>query len=162
MHPHTVPAVIGTPGRIPPDGRPYLLSMPSGPAAPGLARDFVRPVLRRTPLRPLLETAVLLTSEAVTRSHLRTPGTADILLRVLTAPHGLLISVHDSAAGPVRVPAAPRADEDADLGLLLLSRLADAWGTTPFAGPPRSGSLWFELYAQGAGADAPAPSALHP
>ncbi|MFI9046501.1 ATP-binding protein [Streptomyces sp. NPDC053427] len=159
MQPPTVPAVVSTPGRIPPGGRPHLLTMPSSPVAPRLARDFVRPVLRRTRLHPLLETAALLTSEAVTRSHLCTPGTADILLRVLTAPHGLHISVHDAAAGPVRVPAAPRADEDADLGLLLLTRLADHWGTTPFAGPPRSGSLWFELYAEGAGAGAPAPSA---
>ncbi|MEU9115503.1 ATP-binding protein [Streptomyces sp. NPDC048483] len=149
MHPHTVPAVIGTRDRIPDGGRPFLLTMPSSPAAPKLARDFVHAVLRRTALSPLCDTAVLLTSEAVTRSHLRTPATADILLRVLTAPRGLHISVHDSAATPVRVPGTPRPEQPADLGLLLLTRLAGHWGTAPFAGPPRSGSLWFELKVKG-------------
>ncbi|WP_241777671.1 hypothetical protein, partial [Streptomyces sp. CT34] len=124
--------------------------------------DFVRTVLRRGPLTPLLDTAVLLTSEAVTTSHLRTPAPADILLRVLTAGHGLRISVHDEPPAAVRLPApspgglrqaphrgepqVPPGDRDPAHGLLLISRLADDWGMTPFAGPPRSASLWFELH----------------
>ncbi|MFG2285364.1 ATP-binding protein [Streptomyces sp. NPDC048595] len=157
MHPHTA-AAARTPIRVAAGARPFLLAAPSRPTSPGLARDFVRAVLRGTPLAPLLDTAVLLTSEAVTSSHLRTPRSAEILLRVLTAAHGLRISVHDEA--PVRLPtqafappaAAPyttaAGEPQADLGLLLTGHLADDWGTTPYAGVPRSTSLWFELYGQ--------------
>ncbi|MGW1372774.1 ATP-binding protein [Streptomyces sp. NPDC002446] len=154
MHPHTA-AVARTPIRVAAGARPFLLAAPSRPTAPKLARDFVRAVLRGTHLAPLLDTAVLLTSEAVTSSHLRTPRSAEILLRVLTAGHGLRISVHDEA--PVRLP--PQAlpspalpytetagEPQPDHGLLLTGHLADDWGTTPYAGVPRSTSLWFELY----------------
>ncbi|MFG2137372.1 ATP-binding protein [Streptomyces sp. NPDC048650] len=140
MHRHTVPVLVGTPGRVPDGGRPCLLTTPSGPAAPKVARDFVRAVLRGTPLRALLDTAVLLTSEAVTRSHLRTPPTEDILMRVLTTPRGVHISVHDSAPAPAT---------ESDHRLSLFTHLAGHWGTTPCEGPPRSGSLWFELHAGG-------------
>lgn len=157
MHPHTT-AVARTPIRVAAGARPFLLSAPSRPTTPKVARDFVRSVLRRTHLAPLLDTAVLLASEAVTSSHLRTPRSADILLRLLTAGHGLRISVHDEA--PVRLPAqacwppgelpdAPGTGEpETDHGLLLTSQLADDWGTTPYAGLPRSTSLWFELHTE--------------
>ncbi|MFF4606344.1 ATP-binding protein [Streptomyces sp. NPDC001339] len=150
MHPHTA-AVAGSAIRAAAGARPFLLAAPSRPTAPKAARDFVRAVLRGTHLAPLVDTAVLLTSEAVTSSHLRTPRSAEILLRLLTAGHGLRISVYDEA--PVRLPVrghwpyAPMADQPyADHGLLLTSRLADDWGVTPYAGVPRSASLWFELY----------------
>ncbi|KUL50362.1 hypothetical protein ADL22_07270 [Streptomyces sp. NRRL F-4489] len=155
MHPETA-AVARPPLRAGAGARPYLLTAPSRPTAPKTARDFVAAVLRRGPLAPLRETAVLLTSEAVTRAHLRTPPSADILLRVLTGPGGLRISVHDEGAGAVpgmRTPggeaqAAPP-DRDPAHGLLLISRLADDWGTTPFEGPPHTTSLWFELRTGG-------------
>ncbi|MGD3107264.1 ATP-binding protein [Streptomyces sp. YGL11-2] len=161
MHPHTA-AVARPPLCVSAGARPYLLTAPSSPTTPKAARDFVRSVLRRGPLAPLLDTAVLLTSEAVTTSHLRTPAPADILLRVLTAGHGLRISVHDEPPAAVRLPApspenprhvplqgapqVPPGDRDPAHGLLLISRLADDWGMTPFAGPPRSASLWFALH----------------
>ncbi len=65
MHPHTA-AATRTPFRVSAGARPHLLAAPSEPTAPKAARDFVRPALRGTPLAPLLDTAVLLTSEAVT------------------------------------------------------------------------------------------------
>ncbi|MEU9119495.1 ATP-binding protein [Streptomyces sp. NPDC048506] len=150
MHPNST-AVARTTIRVAAGARPFLLAAPSKPTTPKVARDFVRAVLRGTRLAPLLDSAVLLTSEAVTSSHLRTPRSAEILLRLLTARHGLRISVHDEA--PVRLPApatwpsAPAAGEQqAEYGLLLTSQLADDWGTTPYAGVPRSTSLWFELH----------------
>ncbi|GAB7033539.1 ATP-binding protein [Streptomyces sp. NPDC021749] len=153
MHPHSA-AVARSPIRVSAGARPFLLTAPSDPSTPKLARDFVAAVLRNTPLTPLLDTAVLLTSEAVTASHLRTPRSADILLRMLTAGHGLRISVHDAALvrrppravpPPARPPYDPLA-EDADHGQRLTGALADDWGTTPYAGGPRSASLWFALY----------------
>ncbi|GGN48317.1 ATP-binding protein [Streptomyces kronopolitis] len=144
MHPQAVPATRA-PIHVSTGARPSLLTAASEPTAPKAARDFVRAVLRRTGLDPLRDTAVLLASEAVTRCHLHTPRSADILLRMLTARHGLRISVHDTA--PVRIPrpAPPDGEQGADHGLLLTGHLADAWGTTPCEGP-RATSLWFELY----------------
>ncbi|MFG2832313.1 ATP-binding protein [Streptomyces sp. NPDC048434] len=144
MHPPTAP-VARTPIRVSSGARPYVLTAPSTPVAPKAARDFVRAVLRRTALAPLLDTAVLLTSEAVTRAHLHTPGSADILLRMLTAGHGLRISVHDEAQARIPSPAPAAGEQPDDYGLLLADRLADDWGTAPFTGLPRSTSLWFEL-----------------
>ncbi|UQA95408.1 ATP-binding protein [Streptomyces halobius] len=141
MHPSTA-TVARPPIRVSTGARPYLLTAPNQPTAPKAARDFVRAVLSRTGLSPLLDTAVLLTSEAVTHSHLRAPESTDILLRILTTDDGLRISVHDE--GTSRIPApAPEPGHC----LLLLAHLADRWGTTPFEGPTRSTSLWFELYA---------------
>ena len=155
MHPQTA-SVARKPICVAAGARPFLLAAPSRPTAPKAARDFVRAVLRRTPLAPLLDTAVLLTSEAITSSHLRTPRSAEILLRILTAGHGVRISVHDEA--PLRLPAqllpspaggpyaAVAGEPETDYGLLLTGHLADDWGTTSFAGLPRSTSLWFELH----------------
>ncbi|MFB7635032.1 ATP-binding protein [Streptomyces sp. NPDC056149] len=143
MHPD-IAAIARPPLRVAAGARPYLLTAPSRPTAPKAARDFVRAVLRHGPLAALRETAVLLTSEAVTRAHLRTPGSADILLRVLTAADSLRISVHDE--GTATVPAQGPGDRDSAHGLLLISRLADDWGTTPFEGPAHTTSLWFELH----------------
>ncbi|MFJ9613027.1 ATP-binding protein [Streptomyces noursei] len=163
MHPDTA-ALARPPLRVAAGARPYLLTAASRPSVPKTARDFVRALLRHGPLAALRDTAVLLTSEAVTRAHLRTPGSADILLRVLTAAHGLRISVHDEGAAVIPAPSpeglrrspgpdlarpggAPwvPGDRDPAHGLLLISRLADDWGTTPFEGPPHTTSLWFEL-----------------
>ncbi|MFG2527873.1 ATP-binding protein [Streptomyces sp. NPDC048516] len=143
MRPATAP-VTRTRVRVSAGARPYVLTAPSTPTAPKAARDFVRAVLRRTPLCPLLDTAVLLTSEAVTRAHLHTPRTADILLRMLTAGHGLRISVHDRA--PARIPRPAPGRQPDDYGLLLTGSLADDWGTTPPEDLPRPTSLWFELH----------------
>ncbi|MGX1756501.1 ATP-binding protein [Streptomyces lydicus] len=143
MHPSTAP-VTRTRFHVSAGARPYVLTAPSTPTAPKAARDFVHAVLRRTPLFPLLDTAVLLTSEAVTRAHLHTPHTADILLRMLTAGHGLRISVHGRA--PVRIPPPAPGGQPDDYGLLLTGRLADDWGTTPPEDLPRPAALWFELH----------------
>ncbi|MFE6689911.1 ATP-binding protein [Streptomyces sp. NPDC057743] len=151
MHPDTA-AIARPPLRVAAGARPYLLTAPSRPNAPKAARDFVRAVLRHGPLAAVRETAVLLTSEAVTRAHLRTPGSVDILLRVLTTADALRISVHDGGTVPPGTGAADAApttwvpgDRDSAHGLLLISRLADDWGTTPFEGPAHTTSLWFEL-----------------
>lgn len=144
MQPSTA-SVARPPIRVPAGARPYVLAAPSTPRAPKAARDFVRAVLRRGPLAPLLDTAVLLTSEAVTRAHLHTPRTADIRLRLLTAGHGLRISVHDDAPARIPRPGSAAGGPPDDYGLLLTGRLADDWGTTPAGDLPRSTTLWFEL-----------------
>ncbi|MFH8573094.1 ATP-binding protein [Streptomyces sp. NPDC017993] len=143
----TTAAVPRTPFRVTAGARPHLLAVPSEPTAAKVARDFIRTALRGTPLAPLLDNAVLLTSEAVTTSHLRAPASADVLLRLLTADHGLRVSVHDEAPGRIPAQTAPgrASDQEPDHGLLLFRHLADDWGTAPAAGPRRSPALWFEL-----------------
>ncbi|MEU3710665.1 ATP-binding protein [Streptomyces catenulae] len=142
-----------TTGARPPDRaatgtRPHLLIAPSGPAAARAARDFVRAVLRGTPAEPLRDTAVLLTSEAVTRAHPLTDGAPDVLVRVVTGdgPAGVRVSVHGGSA--------PRAGHDgaADLSGLLFGALAHAWGTAEPGGTERPAGLWFELRAPRVGA----------
>lgn len=155
MHPHTT-ALARTPVRIACGARPFLLAAANEPLAARRARAFVRAVVRRTDLTPLLDTALLLTSEAVTRTHLRTPASADLLLKVLASPQGLRLTVHSRPAHPrpqppaVPPPAGP-APEHADQ---LLAHLADAWGTESDTtgqaadeGPAgASTALWFELH----------------
>ncbi|MCB5906736.1 ATP-binding protein [Streptomyces pinistramenti] len=152
MHPRTA-ATGRTPVRVSAGARPHLLLAPSAPATAKLARDFVRATLRRTGLAPLLDTAVLLTSEAVTRS-LLVPGSDGLLLRVLTCAHGVRISVHGEPGRTVPRPAAAVSpvwlsaadDRPTDLGPLLLGRLADAWGTTSSRDASPTTRLWFELH----------------
>ncbi|MFD9814824.1 ATP-binding protein [Streptomyces sp. NPDC059080] len=140
-----------TTGAHPPDRaatgtRPHLLIAPSGPAAARAARDFVRAVLRGTPAEPLRDTAVLLTSEAVTRAHPLTDGAPDVLVHVVTGdgPAGVRVSVHGGPGGP-----APRTGHDgaADLSGLLFGALADAWGMAEPGGTDRPAGLWFALLA---------------
>ncbi|MGW1837816.1 ATP-binding protein [Streptomyces sp. BBFR2] len=125
--------------------RPHLLIAPSGPAAARAARDFVRAVLRGTPVEPLRDTAVLLTSEAVTRAHPLTDGAPDVLVRVVTGDGaaGLRVSVH-GGPGAAR-PGERGHDGAADLSGLLFGALADAWGTAEPGGTDRPAGLWFEL-----------------
>ncbi|MFG2892871.1 ATP-binding protein [Streptomyces sp. NPDC048248] len=144
MQPHHA-AATRTPFRVTAGARPHLLAVPSEPTAAKVARDFIRTALRGTPLAPLLDNAVLLTSEAVTTSHLRTPASTDVLLRLLTADHGLRISVHDEAAGRIPAQTAAAPGQEPGHRLLLFRYLADDWGTAPAAGPRRSPALWFEL-----------------
>ncbi|WP_407553178.1 ATP-binding protein [Streptomyces sp. Pv4-95] len=144
MHPQTA-AAPRTPFHVTAGARPHLLAVPSEPTAAKVARDFIRTALRGTTLAPLLDSAVLLASEAVTTSHLRAPASSDVLLRLLTADHGLRVSVHDEGAGRIPAQTATTAGPEPGHRLLLFRHLADDWGTAPAAGPRRSPALWFEL-----------------
>ncbi|WP_406000662.1 ATP-binding protein [Streptomyces sp. NBC_00829] len=128
-------------------GGDVSLVFPPDPLWVRAARETVRTLLAATRRTERADTAVLLTSEAVTNA------INACVLKGCTAPvtlfagwtddHRLRILVHDEAPG---VPA-PRtaADEDeSGRGMQLISYGADAWGVCT-QGPGPGKATWFEL-----------------
>ncbi len=112
---------------------------PSTPASAGEARRFVEGVMADTDLDHLAYTATMLVSELVTNAILHT-GTP---LTVVVAPHGdrVRIEVHDGS------PQLPVRKHYSDMsgtgrGLMLVERMAAAWGSDRTAGGK---VVWFEL-----------------
>lgn len=101
----------------------------------------------------LVDTALLLTSEAVTNSVNACRGkgcTAPVTVFAEwlgQAPGRLRVLVHDEAAG-MPVCRTPGSGEESGRGLLLISSGADAWGVCRH-GPGRGKATWFELGARG-------------
>jgi anti-anti-sigma factor len=131
---------------------PYLrdeLRLPPSPAAPAIARRFVRDTCRtwrlllddhdaaaaRAAAGELVERAELLASELVTNAlvHART----DVRLRLSLRDRRLHIGVHDGGRRLLRlVGGGPEAE--AGRGLLLVERLSRAWGVYR---PPEGGKV---------------------
>ncbi|MFI0729731.1 ATP-binding protein [Streptomyces sp. NPDC021225] len=132
----------------PSDSRLVSLVFPPEPVWVRAARQAVRTLLAAADRRDLADTALLLTSEAVTnsvnaclRSGCSTPVT---LFAEWTDPHHLRVLVQDEAPG-LPVPRAPAATEDEQgRGLALISYGADAWGVCAH-GPGPGKATWFEL-----------------
>ncbi|GAA2002175.1 ATP-binding protein [Catenulispora subtropica] len=99
--------------------------------APRAARDFAALTLRRWGVPQWGEPVGLVVSELVTNAvrHARTPAT----LRLIPAEAGVVVEVDDAADGvPRLLPPAGRSSAGG-LGLAIVDRLAEAWGTTPRA-----------------------------
>ncbi|WP_406402206.1 ATP-binding protein [Streptomyces sp. NBC_00879] len=130
----------------PPTGDVSLV-FPPDPLWVRAARETVRTLLGSTRRTELMDTAVLLTSEAVTNA------INACVLKGCTAPvtlfagwtdaHRLRILVHDEAPG---VPACqtPADEDESGRGMQLISYGADAWGVCSH-GPGRGKATWFEL-----------------
>ncbi|TQK44754.1 histidine kinase-like protein [Streptomyces sp. SLBN-118] len=130
----------------PPTGDVSLV-FPPDPMWVRAARETVRTLLGATRRTELTDTAVLLTSEAVTNA------INACVLKGCTAPvtlfagwtdtHRLRILVHDEAPG---VPACrtPAEEDESGRGMQLISYGADAWGVCSH-GPGRGKATWFEL-----------------
>ncbi|HET6359955.1 ATP-binding protein [Streptomyces sp.] len=130
----------------PPTGDVSLV-FPPDPLWVRAARETVRTLLGGTRRTELMDTAVLLTSEAVTNA------INACVLKGCTAPvtlfagwtdaHRLRILVHDEAPG---VPACqtPAEEDESGRGMQLISYGADAWGVCSH-GPGRGKATWFEL-----------------
>lgn len=134
----------------PPHPRPtdVSLAFPPHPAWVRPARETVRTLLAATGRTELTDTAVLLTSEAVTNAinacaakHCTAPVT---LFAGWAHPGGhLRILIHDEAPG---LPACqtPTHDDETGRGIQLISYGADAWGIC-MHGPGRGKATWFEV-----------------
>jgi anti-sigma regulatory factor (Ser/Thr protein kinase) len=124
------------------------LSLPPDPASPSLARRFVRQVLAEWGADEFEEPATLLTSELVTNAVLHARSSAQITLRL--ADGRLWVGVADGVeVSPVRKRYGPEAATGR--GLLLIERMAAAWGTER-SGPGNPGKVvWFELAAEAGG-----------
>ncbi|MFF3498329.1 ATP-binding protein [Streptomyces sp. NPDC003247] len=124
------------------------LTFPPHPAWVRTARDAVRTLLLVSSHPGLVDTAVLLTSEAVTNAinacadkGCTTPVT---LHAGWTDPHRRLrVLVHDEAPG-LPTPRTPAHDDEDGRGLHLIAGGADAWGICT-QGPGRGKATWFEL-----------------
>ena len=116
-----------------------IRTFPGDTRAPSLARRWLARQLPASAPEPDRDTALLLVSELVTNSvaHARTPCT----LAADVEPDRLRVAVADRSDREPHV-AARGLTSDSGRGLLLVSRLARAWGWRPIS----SGKLvWFEV-----------------
>ena len=122
-------------------------SYPAATASAGEARQLVRRTLTGWALGDdLIETAVLLTSEAVTNAVLH--ARSDVDLSVSRLADRVRISVQDRDTGPIRRRRV-RLEDQSGRGTELIEALSDGWGTE------RQGSakcVWFELRTDGGAA----------
>ncbi|MFI9305320.1 ATP-binding protein [Streptomyces triculaminicus] len=121
---------------------------PPHPAWVRAAREAVRTLLTAARRSDLADTAVTLTSEAVTNAvnacQAKGCTTPVTLVAEWTGPGHLRVLVHDGAAGlPARGHVASDEDESGR-GLMLIEHGADAWGVCAH-GPGPGKATWFVL-----------------
>ncbi len=95
-----------------------------------------------------LATVTLLTSELVTNAviHSEQPETATTGLRVIRSQNRLRVEVAESGSGFDPAERRRPDPEGGGLGLVLVGRLSDRWGTTHRTGSQRDRfCVWFEL-----------------
>ena len=131
----------------PPPSADVSLVFPPHPAWVRTARETVRTLLAVSHRPELIDTAILLTSEAVTNAinacKLKGFLTPVTLYAGWSDPRRFRVLIHDEAPGlpTCRTPATT--DEDGR-GIQLISHGADAWGVCAH-GPGRGKATWFEL-----------------
>ena len=105
-----------------------------------VARQHLHDVCKGMP-RDLIEVAVLLLSEVVTNAIRH--GRGMVRLAVKERPSRLCVEVSDDGPG-LPSAQAPRDDRPSGRGLMMVQRLANEWGVTPFdRGPGKT--VWFTL-----------------
>ncbi|MFI1730161.1 ATP-binding protein [Streptomyces acidicola] len=135
------------------DETPHDVSLvfPPHPAWVRTARETVRTLLAAVGHPELADTAVLLTSEAVTNAINACAAKGCITPVSLYAgwsdPTRLRVLIRDEAPGMPTVRTATHADEDGR-GMQLISYGADAWGVCTH-GPGRGKATWFEVGSTG-------------
>jgi anti-sigma regulatory factor (Ser/Thr protein kinase) len=115
--------------------------LPSSVTSPQMARAFLRSALQTWRLNGLGEVTELLVSELVANVviHVGAPMT----LRAMRDPRRVRVEIDDpSSQVPVVHEASTR--EEHGRGVLLVDRLATAWGVDP---RPDGKTVWFELDA---------------
>lgn len=126
---------------------PVSLVFPPHPAWVRTARETVRTLLIAANHPELTDTALLLTSEAVTNAINACAAKGCTTPVTLHAgwpdPARLRVLVHDEAPGLPAVRPATDGDEDGR-GMRLISYGADAWGVCTH-GPGAGKATWFEL-----------------
>lgn len=137
------PAVFATV----PTSRRAVFAVRDLPGGVAEARTFVRFQCRKAGFSDdLSETAILLTSEAVTNALLHAGRRACV--GITAGPTGLLVEVEDEAPAPLRVGPQQRPDVHAvgGRGLYLLTELATDWGSYTRG---RGKVVWFHLASAG-------------
>ncbi|WP_369259640.1 ATP-binding protein [Streptomyces sp. R35] len=123
------------------------LVFPPHPIWVHTARQTIRTLLTASHRPELTDTAVLLTSEAVTNAINACAGkgctTPVTLYAGWTDPYRLRVLIHDEAPGTPTCRT-PDPDDEDGRGIQLISYGADAWGVCAH-GPGRGKATWFEL-----------------
>ncbi|WP_018654917.1 SpoIIE family protein phosphatase [Actinomadura flavalba] len=110
-----------------PEGRCVSWTLPADPAAVRRARGLVRSQLQTWDLDDLTYTTELLTSELITNAMRYAQSKGPIELRLILE-RSLICEVRDGSAALPRLRHATD-DEEGGRGLLVVSQLADRWGT---------------------------------
>ncbi|GAA0504772.1 MULTISPECIES: ATP-binding protein [Streptomyces] len=128
----------------------FSLVFPPDPGWVRTAREAVRTALRTANRTDLTDTALLLTSEAVTNAvnAFRTSGcSAPVTLYAEWGPYGTLrVLVSDDAPGipAQRGLARDTADAESGRGLLIIGGSATDWGVCQH-GPGPGKAVWFQV-----------------
>ncbi|MCX4725527.1 ATP-binding protein [Streptomyces sp. NBC_01306] len=139
--------------RPPQGGEFYRIALPNTANAPRIARDFVTSLLTVSRHRDLTDDARLCVAEVVTNAHRHT-RTPRIQLYATVNRKQITVSVADNAPWFLPALAPSPADDQLECGrgLLLLDRLAFAWGWTLLGGcTPDRKAVWFTLARTGTG-----------
>lgn len=114
-------------------------AVPAGPRGVAASRHFTRKCLRDWSLDPLVDSAMLLVSEAVTNVLLHAGSQASLLLD--SSATRLRVEVRDSSSElPVMRGRGARATNGR--GLVLIDSLSSGWGAEPEG---EGKVVWFEL-----------------
>lgn len=117
--------------------------LPCDPTSVPAARRFVRSALREFGGAAQAEVAVLLTSELATNAILHAHSQFELRVRA----EGASVRVEATDASPAPpVVRSTSAETPGGNGMVLVSRLAEAWGYQPTNGGK---VVWFELSAAG-------------
>jgi anti-sigma regulatory factor (Ser/Thr protein kinase) len=114
--------------------------LPGSSLAPSVARLFIEETLSHHHLNELSETALLLTSEAVTNAvtHAQSPST----LRIRVVGEVVRISVTDAGYGSIVVEAVGPHAAGGGRGLFIIDHMALEWGTRQ---TDQGTEVWFDL-----------------
>ncbi|MCX4846422.1 ATP-binding protein [Streptomyces sp. NBC_00893] len=139
----------------PPGGEIYRLALPNTSSAAKLSRDFVSSLLTVSRHCGLVDDARLCVTEVVTNAHRHT-RTSLIRVRVTVRRKLVTVSVADDDHWALPEPPAFREvrgeerEREGGRGLLLVERLAFAWGMTVLGGCfPYRKAVWFTLARSG-------------
>ena len=133
---------------------PVTLALEPHPQAAGLARAFVARELEHCD-EEVRDVARLLVSELVTNAVVHAASAVEV--EVQAGPEGILLRVRDADTGPLVMRAGAGSElDEGGRGIMLIDRLADAWGTEHHKGRK---TVWFRLDVAPA---ASAPAAAQP
>ncbi|MGQ7750978.1 ATP-binding protein [Streptomyces sp. NBC_01005] len=139
----------------PQGGELYRLALPNTSSAAKLSRDFIASLLTVSRHRGLVDDARLCVTELVTNAHRHT-RTPLIRVGVTVQRKQVTVSVADDDHWALPEPPAFRevregvCEQEGGRGLLLVERLALAWGMTVLGGClPYRKAVWFTLARTG-------------
>lgn len=119
---------------VDPTNNPAKLRLAAVPEAAGMARSFVRSVLRE---HPRLDDAVLSVSELVTNVVRHGPPDGGLEVLIDRQESAFRLSVRQKT-GSFSIDRTPR-EGVGGLGLAIVEKVADAWGVL------NSSGVWFEI-----------------